>query len=89
MNDVIKFNIETTYNWYDSTELNFMFVRRVFLHIKEHFHKIGYVYLASIYDFLGVEWNPDRENHCIRKDKHNLEFDVTQDNIGYTITITW
>lgn len=54
-------------------------------------HK-GYIYLNQIYDILGVEWNPDDVNRCVKCDSIDrlkfVEFEVfkMEDN-SYAVRI--
>lgn len=58
--------------WTPNRECNIMFLKTSERHINEIAMRQGYVYLNQIFEQLGVQWNPDDENPCIRNDTARL-----------------
>lgn len=58
--------------WTANREFNVMFLRTSERYINEIAMRRGYVYLNQIFEQLGVRWNPDDENPCIRNDTARL-----------------
>lgn len=62
----IKFDGNSEYYHHISAGFNKMFLesmRRKFAEIR---YARGYVYLNDIYEYHGIEWNPDNENLCFK-----------------------
>lgn len=60
--------------------------------INEFIRCYGYMYLNQICERLGVGWNPDDENPCIRTDKYDrvmfVEFELfDQPNNSFIVHI--
>ena len=59
---------EKAYGWTKNRETNIAFLHITERYLNECIRHGGCVYLNQIYEKLGVEWNPDDENPCIRND---------------------
>lgn len=59
---------EKAYYWTKNRETNIEFLRITERYLNESIRQGGYIYLNRIYENLGVAWNPDDENPCIRND---------------------
>jgi hypothetical protein len=55
------------YNWTKDQEINEMFIKCTENHINGIISHRGYIYLNQICEALGVEWNPDDDNPCIKR----------------------
>ena len=51
--------------WSKFKEVNCHFLMRQMDYFKELLLARGYLYINTIYETLGAEWNPDNENICI------------------------
>ena len=52
--------------WTKFKEINYHFLLRQMEYFTELLKARGYLYISTVYEGLGVEWNPDDENLCIR-----------------------
>ena len=70
-------------------DFNRVFLKQSFRHWEDLVKLQGYLYLNRVYEYLGMNWNPDNENLCFRKDNGPIKFDyeLTEENT-YSITIT-
>ena len=59
-------------NWTKSRECNIYFLHYVQDYINGVIKHRGYMYLNQICEHLGVEWNPDWDNPCIRNDERRI-----------------
>lgn len=55
-------------NWIDDREYNYMFLRTHEEFINDTVRYRGYMYLNQICETLGIKWNPDDENPCVKND---------------------
>lgn len=72
-------------------EFNLAYIKRVELYINEVLERKGYVYLNTIYENLGFEWNPLWENTVYIYDKENprwIMFDVNEFEVDEYLSIT-
>lgn len=67
---IITFD-EKAYAWTNNRESNIMFLGVAERHTNEIIRHRGYMYLNQICEQLGVEWNPEDDNPCIRNDGAN------------------
>ncbi len=69
-------------------ERNLMMIRYTELNVNDYFKKRGYMYISTIYELLGVRWNPEWENLCrIYKDGDRINFKVHKGKNGYEVYI--
>ena len=70
----IKFDSSNP-NWTGNNEQDRMFLCIMEQYINDILKHRGYIYLNQIYEHLGIEWNPDDRNTCVRsKVKGKLPF---------------
>lgn len=79
-------------NWTSEYSWNFKYLKHVETRINDDIHYRGYIYLNQIYEFLGIKWDCDMFNHCIRNDGEDrrrfVEFETFQQpNYAYEIHI--
>lgn len=73
--------------WTPNREVNIMFLRTTEKYVNEIVMRRGYIYLNQIFEQLGVKWDPDDENPCIRNDTSRLAsvlfetFDMPNDRL--------
>lgn len=67
----------TSYAWHDIYEINVMHVRTQQNYINDIIAYRGYVYLNYIYEQLGVKWDTEDENVCI-KDGYQIVLEITE-----------
>ena len=67
-------------NWRDDREYNYAFLRVREENMNDIIRRRGYMYLNQVYEYLGVEWNPDDENPCFKRDRIDrqnfIQFDI-------------
>lgn len=63
----IKFD-KNNIHWEDDEEYNHMYLMMAECHMNDFIRHRGYIYLNQICEELGVRWNPDDENPCVRND---------------------
>lgn len=57
--------------------------------LEELFRCYGYLYLNKVYEVLGIDWNPDDENICYRKENGPLKITYeAEDAERYIVYIT-
>lgn len=75
----VAFDAECT-NWTDDIKINVAFLKNAEHHLNTIIQYRGYVYLNQIYEHLGIKWNPEDENICIKNDNTDqnafIEFKV-------------
>lgn len=54
--------------WVDDARYNVMLLSNIEKYINETIRHRGYIYLNQIYKALGVEWNPEDINRCVKCD---------------------
>lgn len=88
MKTIIIFD-ERSYKWDKDPDFNRVFLKQSFRHLEDLLKFQGYLYLNRVYEYLGMNWNPDNENICFRKENGPAEFnyELTEENT-YKITIT-
>lgn len=59
---------EMSEHWDRNQGVSFWFLRNTETYINDLIRHRGYVYLNQIYEMLGIGWNPDEENPCIKND---------------------
>ena len=68
------------HNWENSREYNIAFLMTVERYLNDITRHRGYVYLNEICERLGVQWNPNDENPCIKNDGVNrlafIQFEI-------------
>ena len=66
--------------WTDNRDHTHMFLLCAERHINDTIRFGGYIYLNQIYEHLGIKWNPDDNNPCIKNDGVNriafIQFEV-------------
>ena len=53
-------------NWNDDRELNYMFLCMQERYINDIINVRGYIYLNQIHELLGIKWDTNDENLCIK-----------------------
>ena len=88
MKTIIIFD-ERSYKWDKEPGFNRVFLKQSFRHLEDLLKFQGYLYLNRVYEHLGMNWNPDNENICFRKENGLVKFnyELTEENT-YKITIT-
>ena len=75
----VKFNSKNP-NWVNDQNHNHMFLFVQERYINDIIRLRGYIYLNQICELLGVKWNPNDENPCIKNDGVNrvrfIEFEI-------------
>lgn len=61
--------------WTKDIDYDLMFLETQGSYIKEIFVHRGYIYLNQIYEYFGVEWNPNLVNPCYRLTSGQLRFE--------------
>ena len=57
---------EKVSSWTNNRSFNFMYLRTMEQYFNDTIRYKGYIYLNRICEMLGIEWNPDDENPCIK-----------------------
>jgi hypothetical protein len=71
--NVITFKFDqSSPEWYKHDEMNRVFLTQQVDYIRIRFITRGYIYLNTIYERFGVQWNPESENHCWIKGRDNF-----------------
>ena len=84
----ITFNQNTSMYTFKSKETDRLYIRIQEDYVNDLLRVRGYIYANQIYEALGVEWNPERENLCLRYDGGNkINFHVQSVEDGFEITI--
>lgn len=65
MNTKITFNSKTSPCAGTRIDYNRMFIAQQELYFNDLLKIRGYIYLNTIYEALGVKWDPDWENCCL------------------------
>ena len=87
----INFDKQNPY-WVDNKGYNLTFLKTNENFINDIIRYQGYVYLNLICERLGVGWNPDDENLCVKSDKKDrivfIEFELfDQPNNSFLVHI--
>lgn len=56
-------------NWSKDEGFNLLFLRAQELYLNDLAKLRGYLYYNQIYEALGVCWNPENKNKCLKYDK--------------------
>lgn len=73
--------------WTNNRDYNIAFLKNLFEYWKDYLTCRDYIYLDKICESLGVNWNPDDENVCYRKED-TLDFGFIEiDENVYLISI--
>ena len=96
---VISMNIRFAFNWRTSpyadthdTQANNVFIRQQEIYLNDLLKTRGYIYLNTIYETLGIKWDPDRNNVCFRYKPNDtkLHFAIRSLNeYGFDIDIVY
>ena len=66
--------------WTSDQQFNTMALLKLEQIINDIIRRKGYMYLNQIYEYLGVEWNPTRDNVCFikgsKKQRIYVEFEL-------------
>lgn len=85
MNHKIIFNQNTSAQAEDNEELNRMVVTMVCNYINDLLKVRGYIYLNQIYEYFGVKWNIETENHCLTSKYSPINFVVRNTGNSFEI----
>lgn len=58
--------------WNEDGGFNLLFLRAQERYLNDLAKSRGYIYLNQIYEVLGVCWNPENENECLKYDKNYI-----------------
>lgn len=83
-NDLIVWD-ESSVVFSDNDKFNMMFLQHLDVYTNELINNKGYVYLNSIYEMLGINWNAERENICFRS---HINFNTERTSNGFSVNIT-
>lgn len=64
---LVKFEKGNPY-WTANRDANFTFFRRTEQVVNNTIRARGYIYLNQIFELLGLKWNPEDANPCIKDD---------------------
>lgn len=68
-------------SWEKDFEFNKIFARSQLLYIRDRYRANGYIYLNTIYEKLGIKWNPYNDNACwVLERDGELELSIIYDN---------
>ena len=81
MKTIVIFD-ERSYKWDKDPDFNRVFLKQSFRHLENSLKIQGYLYLNRVYEYLGMNWNPDNENGPAE-----FNYELTEENT-YKITIT-
>lgn len=71
------FNSKTSAYADRHSEVNLMFIRQQEVYFNDILRVRGYIYLNTIYEMLGVKWDPEWENLCLLyKPNASLKFGI-------------
>ena len=65
---------ESSIFWNKEMDYNQCFLKTRCEYFKDYLKYRGYIYLNRVYEGLGMEWNPDNENICFRKENGPVKF---------------
>lgn len=65
-------------HWFDNSMLNKSYLHYNMNYVKDILKYRGYIYLNQIYEMLGLKWNPERDNYCIRNT--DVKITIKEDN---------
>lgn len=57
-----------SYHWENNIDYNLVFLHAVEQNVNDIVRHRGYIYLNQICEILGVQWNSDDDNPCIKND---------------------
>lgn len=83
----IIFNQDTSAYFNESAEYNLMYLKGQESYINELLRIRGYVYLNSIYEVLGVRWDPKWDNACIIYNEKYIDFGIRKNPGGFELNI--
>lgn len=79
---------ERSAKWYKHPDLNETFLVKQSDNLIDECEYRGYVYLNRVYEAFGIEWNPDDENICYRRDNGGIELEIVPiDNNSYKVHV--
>lgn len=55
---------ESSRHWEQNFDWNILFVKTQMRYFQDLYRVRGYLYLNTIYECLGLAWNPEKENKC-------------------------
>lgn len=71
--------------WSEDEGYNLLFLQMQERYLNDLVKARGYMYLNQIYKVLGVCWNPEKENKCLKYDKNYIvqfQFEVFHKSNG-------
>lgn len=81
------------YNWTNDKNCNFAFLTMTENYLNETIRHRGYVYLNQICEQLGVEWDPDEVNLCVRNDGIDrtsfIQFEISHHPMNSILVNIW
>ena len=60
---MIKFGRDTSCYWYSDEGKNLFYLRNVERCLNENLKTRGYLYANQVYEALGIDWDPSKENY--------------------------
>lgn len=73
MKTQFTFNSKTSPYATTDVEFNQMFIRRQENFFNDVLKVRGYIYLNTIYEMLGIKWDPDWNNLCLRYEPYEAK----------------
>lgn len=88
MTKIVIFD-ENSLFWNKNMDYNQCFLMTRCEYFKDYLKYHGYIYLNRVYEDLGMEWNPDNENICFRKENGPVKFTYELNELNtYRFVIT-
>ena len=72
-------------HWSEDEDFNLVFLLAQERYLNDLARLRGYIYLNQIYEALGVCWNPEKENECLKYNENYIfqfQFEVFHKNNG-------
>lgn len=80
---------ERSYKWDKDPDLNPLLLKQMFRWLEDVFKYRGYLYLNRVYEYLGIEWDPNDENICYKKENGPVKFNYELTDFNtYRVIIT-
>ena len=80
---------ESSYKWDKDMDLNHYTLIQTFRRFTSSIECREYIYLNQVYEGIGMNWNPDYDNVCFRKENGPVKFDYELTDFNtYRIIVT-
>ena len=67
---MIQMNLKESEDWKNDEGYNVMYLKSMERYFNDFIRTRGYIYLNQIYEALGLEWDPNKENSKTRYDPY-------------------